>query len=88
MTTTPGAAINLTTPTAALLKAADPDAVVGRGYEFTVINLNGTNAATLVAGAGVTLVGSAVVAASSSANFYVRYTNVTESSEAVTVYRV
>lgn len=88
MTTTPGGAINLTTPTAALLKAADPDAAVGRGYTFTIINLNGSNAATLVAGSGVTLVGAAVVAASTSANFYVRYTNVTESSEAVTIYRV
>jgi len=88
LTTTPGGAINLTTPTAALLKAADPDAAVGRGYSFTIINLNGTNAATLVAGSGVTLVGGAVVAAATSANFYVRYTNVTSASEAVTIYRL
>jgi hypothetical protein len=88
LTTNPGVAINLTTATAALLKAADPDAAVGRGFEFTVINLNGVNAATLVAGVGVTLVGSAVVALSTSANFYARYTNVDSGTEAITIYRI
>lgn len=85
---TPGAAITLTSPTAALLVAADVDAAVGRGYEFTVINLAGvTYVITLAAGTGITLVGLATVAPATSATFYVRYTNVTASSEAITILR-
>ena len=88
MTSTPaGGAINLTTPTAALLVAADSIAAVGKGYPFTLINLNGTNAATILAGTGVTLVGNMVVALSTSGNFYLYYSNVSNGTQAVTIYR-
>lgn len=88
LTSAPAAAnITLTSPTAALLVAEDPKAAAGEGYEVTVINTNGTYTVTLAGGTGVTIVGSAIVAVSSSATFILRYTNVTESSEAVVLYR-
>lgn len=92
LTTAPsGGAINLTTPTAALIIAADVATgapAVGNGFYFYIINTDGTNAATLVAGTGVTLVGAAATAANTSSRFYVRYTNVTSGAEALTIYRV
>jgi len=84
----PASNISLTSPTAAALVAADPDAAVGRGYSFYVVNTNGTNTVTVVAGTGVTLVGNVVTAISSSSHYYVSYTNVTLGTEAVTVYRL
>lgn len=88
LTSTPTGAITLTTPTAALLVAADiMYGEVDRGYQVSIINL-GSAAITLAAGAGVTLIGSAVVASTSSATFRVRYTNVTAAAEAVKVYRL
>ena len=87
--TTPAANIVLTSPTAALLVAEDPKyRAVGRGYEFTIVNLGGANTATLGAGVGVTLVGNATVAALSSGRFYLRYTNVTADAETVTIIRI
>jgi hypothetical protein len=62
-------------------------AAVGKGYPFTLINLNGTNAATILAGTGVTLVGNMVVALSTSGNFYLYYSNVSNGTQAVTIYR-
>ena len=88
LTSTPSSGITLTSPTAALLVAEDGDHAVGRGYEFVIVNLHATNTATLAAGTGVTLVGNAIVAGASSTRFYVRYNNVTASSEAVTIFRV
>lgn len=88
LTSTPAANITLTTPTAALMVAADMDVAVGRGFEFTVINLGGANTITLAAGTGVTLVGVAVVAALSSARFYARYVNISSGTQAVTIYRL
>lgn len=89
LTSDPAAgAINLTTPTAALIVAEDGKAAVGRGFEFVIINEDGANAITVVAGVGVTAKGSLVVAASTSARFYVRYTNVTAAAEAVSIYRL
>jgi len=88
LTTAPsGGAITLTTPTAALIVAQDPKANALEGTEVTIINTNGSNAVTVAAGSGVTIVGSATVAASSSATYVLVYTNVTASSEAVTFYR-
>jgi len=84
-TMTPGAARALTTPTGAQLGAAVADEAVGTSFEFSVVNLAGaTHAITLTAGAsGVTLVGSAVVAAASSASFVGVFT----AADTVSIYR-
>jgi hypothetical protein len=87
-TSTPGAAATFTTPTAAALVAYQADTQVGDSFDLVVINLSGSNAITMAAGTGVTLVGAAGVAVSTSASFRVRFTNVTASSEAVSVYRI
>jgi hypothetical protein len=70
-TMTPTAGRALTTPTGAELGAAFTDEGVGSSFEITVVNLaSATHAITLTAGAsGVTLVGSAAIAAASSATF-------------------
>jgi hypothetical protein len=82
---TPTTGRNLTTAIGSAIIALMPDAAVGDCTEFTVINLAPTtHALTLTAGvSGVTLVGSATVAAASSATWIVRY----DSSTAVTFYR-
>lgn len=78
-----------TTLTASQLVASFPGVEVGSYIEFTVINKAGaTNAVALSAGANVTLVGSGSVGAATSARFAWRFTNVTASSEAVTLYRL
>lgn len=84
-TMTPSAARALTTPTGAELGAAFTDEAVGTSIEFTVVNLAGaTHAITLTAGAsGVTLVGSATVAAASSATFLGVFT----AANTVSIYR-
>jgi len=87
LTSNPGAAITLTLPTAAQLVAADNNAAVGKGYRFTIINLNGTNAITLAGGTGITLVGTAGINANTSGSFYLSYTNVTSGTQAITIYR-
>lgn len=83
-----GGAITLTTPTAASMVAYQPGATVGDSYRFTIINTNSSNAITLDPGSGVTVVGSATIALSTSANFIIRFSNVTSSSEAAVIYRV
>ena len=82
---TPTTARAVTTATGAQIIALMPDAQVGDCTEFTIVNLAASAATiTLTAGAsGVTLVGSATVAAASSATWIVRY----DSSTAVTFYR-
>jgi hypothetical protein len=84
-TMTPGAGRALTTPTGAQLGAAVADEAVGTSFEFSVVNLAGaTHAITLTAGAsGVTLVGSAVVAAATSASFVGVFT----AADTVSIYR-
>jgi hypothetical protein len=70
-----GAAVNLTLPTVALLEADISSASkVNAAFEFTVINIGGTNAATLVVGTGWTIVGTAAVSANTSAQFRARKT--------------
>lgn len=59
---TPGA-FNMTTPTAAQVVAAIPNCQVGSAFEF-IINNAGDNTITVVAGTGVTLVGTTTVATS------------------------
>lgn len=76
-----------TTPTAALLVAAVPGAVVNTSFDLLVTR---TDAAavnlTVVGGAGVTITGTATVGASNSKLFRVVFTNVTAAAEAVTFY--
>ena len=82
---TPTTGRALTTATGAQIIALLNGAQVGDCTEFTVINLAAaTHAITLTAGAtGVTLVGSAIVPAASSATWLVRY----DSPTGVTFYR-
>ena len=53
---------------------AFPSMKVNSSFDFYVINLGGTNAATVTANTGVTLVGAAAVAANVSSNWRVRKT--------------
>jgi hypothetical protein len=80
-----GAAVNLTLPTVADLEAGIASAQkVNAAFEFGVINIGGTNAATLVVGTGWTIVGVAAVSANTSARFLARKTG----DGAWTAYRV
>jgi hypothetical protein len=83
-TITPTENRTLTTDTAANIIAALPDYLVGTYFDFTIVNLAAaTYTATLAAGTGVTITGSATVAAASSGTFRA----VVTSANAVTVYR-
>jgi hypothetical protein len=84
-TMTPTANRTLTTPTGAQLGTAFTDEAVGTSIEFTIVNLAPTSySITLTAGAsGVTVVGSAVVAAASSATFLGVFT----AADTVSIYR-
>ena len=80
-----GAAVNLTLPTVALLEASVSSAQkVNVAFEFGIINIGSTNAATVVVGTGWTIVGAAAVAAATSARFLARKTG----DGAWTAYRV
>lgn len=73
-----GAAVNLTLPTVADLEAdVSSAAKVNAAFEFGIINIGGTNAATLVVGTGWTIVGVAAVSANTSARFLARKTGAT-----------
>jgi hypothetical protein len=79
-----GAAVALTVPTGVALEAEFSSMKVNSSFDFTIINIGGTNAATVTANTGCTLVGVAAVAANSSCVWRVRKT-----AEAVFVfYRV
>lgn len=82
---TPTEARNIQAPTAALLiEAVDADTETGLGFEFTVINLAAdTHALTLTVNTGTTIVGSATIAAATSATFVARLA----STSAVVIYR-
>lgn len=62
----------LTTPTAAQIIAAVPNWAIGDSYRLRVINTN-AGVLTLTGGAGVTINGTATVAANTSRDFYVTY---------------
>src|SRR5574341_1740388 len=83
---TPGAGRALTTDTAALLVAGYPRAKVGDNFTFSIICL-AAFAATLTAGANVTLVGN-MAANNSSALFMAVFTKIGAGTEAVTIYRL
>ena len=95
----PGGAATWTLPTAALAVAGISGVEVGDSFDFWVINTDGTAAVaiTIAAGSGGTAVGNMEVESaettaekisSGSGMFRIRFTNVTSSSEAYTVYRL
>jgi hypothetical protein len=69
-----GAALALTVPTGATLDAAFGNMKVNSSFDFNIINIGGTNAATVTANTGCTLVGVAAVAANSACQWRVRRT--------------
>ena len=75
---TPTTGRNVTTGTAAAIIALAEGYAVGDSTQFTLINLAATtHALTLVGGDGVSIVGSAAVAAASSGSWYVRIASAT-----------
>ena len=80
---TPTQARTVTTGTASAIIALATNYAVGDTTEFTLINLNATYALTLAGGTGVTIVGSATVALSTSATWYVNIA----SASTVVLYR-
>jgi hypothetical protein len=85
LTSTTAAAVNGTTPSAAAIVAACPDCIVGDTLSLKIVNTGG-NSFTILAGAGVTIVGNAVIATNTSRVVDIRIDNITGSSEAVTFY--
>jgi len=71
-----GTASNLTVPLGTDLDAAFTSMKVNSSFDFFIINTGGTNAATVTANTGCTLVGVAAVSANSSCNWRVRKTDV------------
>jgi len=69
-----GAAVALTVPLGADLDVAFPSMKVNSSFDFFIINTGATNAATVTANTGCTLVGVAAVAAVTAANWRVRKT--------------
>ena len=69
-----GAAVALTVPTGAALDAAFSSMKVDSSFDFSIINTDATDAATVTANTGCTLVGVAAVAAVSSCTWRVRKT--------------
>ena len=69
-----GAAVNLTLPTVADLEVLVSSAKVNSCFDFSIINTGATNAATVTAGTGWTLVGVAAVSAVTSATWRARKT--------------
>ena len=69
-----GAAVALTVPTGAALDAAFSSMKVDSSFDFSIINTDAADAATVTANTGCTLVGVAAVAAVSSCTWRVRKT--------------
>ena len=69
-----GAAVALTMPLGTDLDAAFSSMKVNSSFDFFIINTGATNAATVTANTGVTLVGTAAVSAATSCNWRVRKT--------------
>jgi hypothetical protein len=69
-----GAALGLTVPTGASLDADFSSMKVNSSFEFSIINIGGTNAATVTANTGCTLVGVAAVSANTACIWRVRKT--------------
>ena len=69
-----GAAVNLTVPLGTDIENAFSSMKVNSSFDFTIINIGGTNAATVTANTGCTIVGVAAVNANTSATWRVRKT--------------
>ena len=69
-----GAAVALTVPLGTDLDAAFTSMKVNSSFDFYIMNIGGTNAATVTANTGCTLVGVAAVAANTAAKWRVRKT--------------
>jgi hypothetical protein len=69
-----GAAVALTVPLGADLDAAFTSMKVNSSFDFNIINIGGTNAATVTANTGCTLVGVAAVSANTACTWRVRKT--------------
>jgi hypothetical protein len=69
-----GAAVALTVPLGTDMDAAFSSMKVNSCFEFSIINIGATNAATVTANTGCTLVGAAAVAAAASCIWRVRKT--------------
>ena len=69
-----GAAVNLTVPLGADLDTAFTNMKTNSSFDFNIINIGGTNAATVTANTGCTLVGVAAVAANSACTWRVSKT--------------
>ena len=69
-----GTASNLTVPLGVDLDAAFTSMKVNSSFDFFIINTGGTNAATVTANTGCTLVGVAAVSANTACNWRVRKT--------------
>jgi hypothetical protein len=69
-----GTASALTVPLGTDLDTAFPSMKVNSSFDFFIINTGGTNAATVTANTGCTLVGVAAVSANSACNWRVRKT--------------
>ena len=69
-----GAAVALTVPLGTDLDTAFPSMKNDSCFDFVIINIGGTNAATVTANTGCTLVGVAAVSANTSATWRVRRT--------------
>ena len=80
-----GAAVSLTLPTVDNLEDDISSAQkVNSAFQFVIINIGGTNAATLAVGTGWTIVGVAAVSANTSARFLARKTG----ASTWTAYRI
>jgi len=71
-----GTASNLTVPLGTDLDAAFTSMKVNSAFDFFIINTGGTNAATVTANTGCTLVGVAAVSANTACQWRVRKTDV------------
>jgi len=71
-----GAAVALTVPLGSDLDSAFPSMKPQSSFDFSIINIGGSNAATVTANTGCTLVGVAAVSANSSCVWRVRKTDV------------
>lgn len=69
-----GAAVTLTVPTGTELDTAFGSMKVNSSFDFNIINIGGTNAATVTASTGSTLVGVAAVSANTACTWRVRKT--------------
>lgn len=74
ITSTTAAAVSMTLPLGADLDTAFNNSYINMTFEFSIINTGATNAVTVVANTGHTIVGSATVAASNSGRFATRRT--------------